>query len=152
MYKRQGANKTQNQKAACHKDLRQSQKHTEDAESLIALYNLQHDKSGRHTVSKFRAIECKGPGNASIVNEKSEKCQKTLGELWKWHAHEELGVREDNPRRYQAKYLLEKAMAEKTQHHEAEDEFLEKFCDSDPEKKRQAQEMLEQIVHKRATS
>ena len=110
---------------------------------MIALYNLQHDKSGRHTVSKFRAIECKGPGNASIVNEKSEKYQKTLSELAKWYGHEEWGVREDNPRRFQVKYLLQKAMAEKTQHHEAQDDFLEKFCGSDPENKREAQEMLE---------
>jgi hypothetical protein len=54
-----GASATQNQKAADHKDLRQSALYTEDTEGLLELYKVQHD----------RPIECKGPENAKLVNE-----------------------------------------------------------------------------------
>jgi hypothetical protein len=136
-----GATATQNQKAAGHKDLRQSARYTEDAEGLLELYKLQHDTSGRHRVSKYRPIECKGPENAELVNERSEKYQSTLYELAETYVEKQLGVKKDNPRSKDVKYLLEKALAEHTYPPNDLNDFLDEFgaVGDDEDKKRQAE-------------
>jgi hypothetical protein len=58
----------QNQKTAGHADLQMSERCTEAEANLLELYKLQQDKTGRHCVSKYRLIECKGPHNAGLVN------------------------------------------------------------------------------------
>jgi hypothetical protein len=135
-----GATATQNQKAAGHKDLRQSERYTEDAEALLELYRLQHDDSGRHQVSKYRPIECSGPANAELVNERSGKYQTTLYDLAVNYVEKQLGVKKDNPRSKDVRYLLGKALAEHTHPPNDFHEFLDEFgLGDDEDKKRRAE-------------
>ena len=85
-----------------------------------------------------------------IVNEKLERHQKPLAKLVRWYVHEVLGVKENNPRRYDVKYLMEKAMAEKNCRPEEEEDFLAQFCEGDETKKRKARAKLCELIHKRA--
>lgn len=86
-----GVTAVQNQKVAGHANLRMSERYTEDAENLLELYKLQRDKTGHHGVSKYRPIECKGPHNAGLVNERCKKFQKPLNELARMYVEDQLG-------------------------------------------------------------
>jgi hypothetical protein len=76
-----------------------------------------------------------------LVNERSEKYQSTLYELAETYVEKQLGVKKDNPRSKDVKYLLEKALAEQTHPPNDLNDFLDEFgaVGDDEDKKRQAE-------------